>query len=263
MNAEALDLSILGPAFVAGLLVLATHVPLGIRVLERGIVFIDLAIAQIAGLGVIVADLAGWEPQGYAVQLAAVGAALAGAVLLNLAERFWPDVQEATIGVVFVLAATGGIVLLAGNPHGGEHLKDLLVGQILWVSYHHLVPVAILSAFILGLWYGRGERLGRLGFYALFACAVTASVQLVGVYLVFASLIIPALACRRYPRPRRAAVAFVMGAAAYAAGLSVSAMLDLPSGAVVVWAIAASGIGFYALQPRGTIDSALPRKVLS
>src|SRR5439155_1260022 len=83
MNTAALDLSILGPAFLAGLLVLATHVPLGIQVLSRGIVFIDLAIAQVAGIGVIAADAAGWEPQGWAVQIAAVSAALAGALLLT------------------------------------------------------------------------------------------------------------------------------------------------------------------------------------
>ena len=194
-----MNTGILGPAFVAGLLVLATHVPLGMQVLKRGIVFIDLAIAQIAGLGVIAADLLGWEPQGWAVQIAAVGAALLGGLLLTWTDKRWPEVQEATIGVLFALAASGGILLLADNPHGGEHLKDLLVGQILWVSYGQLVPVAVLTALLLGLWFGLRERLGRLGFYILFAFAVTASVQLVGVYLVFASLIVPALACRTSP----------------------------------------------------------------
>lgn len=260
MNLDVLDPGILGPAFLAGLLVLATHVPLGMRVLARGIVFIDLAIAQIAGLGVIAADMAGWEPQGYAVQAAAVSAALAGAVLLNLAEKYWPEVQEATIGVVFVLAATGGIVLLAGNPRGGEHLKDLLVGQILWVGYRQLLPIALLTAVILGLWQGLGERLGRLGFYVLFAFAVTASVQLVGVYLVFASLIIPALASRNYPPARRGAVAFFAGALAYFAGLAVSALLDLPSGAVIVWAMGFLGAGIYALQAKRETGSGFQAK---
>ena len=120
--------------FVAGLLVLATHVPLGTQVLARGIVFIDLAIAQIAGLGVIAADALGFEPQGWAVQVAALAAALLGALLLTWTEKRWPDVQEALIGVLFVLAASAGMLLLANNPHGGEHLKDLLVGQILWVQ---------------------------------------------------------------------------------------------------------------------------------
>ena len=244
MNLDALDISILGPAFVAGLLVLATHVPLGQQVLARGIVFIDLAIAQIAGLGVIVADAMGWEPQGFAVQLAALGAALLGALLLTFTEKRWPEVQEALIGVLFVLAACAGILLLASNPHGGEHLKDLLVGQILWVSYQQLLPVALLTAVILALWFGAGKRLGRIGFYVLFALAVTASVQLVGVYLVFASLIIPALASRFHVARRRLVIGYSVGVLGYAVGLVLSALLDLPSGAVVVWALAACGIVF-------------------
>jgi zinc/manganese transport system permease protein len=243
MNTSALDISILGPAFVAGLLVLATHVPLGIQVLSRGIVFIDLAIAQVAGIGVIAADAAGWEPQGWAVQIAAVPAALAGAVLLTYTERRWPDVQEALIGVLFVLASCAGILLLANNPHGGEHLKDLLVGQILWVNARQLLAVALLTAVLLAVWVLFGARLGRVGFYAVFAFAVTASVQLVGVYLVFASLIIPALATRAVQSLRRRRVlAYATGIAAYALGLALSAVADLPSGAVVVITMAMLGI---------------------
>ena len=244
MNLDALDLGILGPAFVAGLLVLATHVPLGQQVLARGIVFIDLAIAQIAGLGVIAADFMGWEPRGLAVQIAAVSAALVGALILTFTEKRWPDVQEALIGVLFVLAACAGILLLANNPHGGEHLKDLLVGQILWVSYRQLLPVAVLTAAILALWFGAGQRLGRIGFYAMFALVVTASVQLVGVYLVFASLIIPALASRFHSPRRRLVVGYVVGVLGYALGLALSAVLDLPSGAVVVWMLAICGMVF-------------------
>jgi len=205
-------------------------------------VFIDLAIAQIAGLGVIAADATGWEPQGFAVQSAAVGAALLGALLLTFTEKRWPEVQEALIGVLFVLAASAGILLLAGNPHGGEHLKDLLVGQILWVNYRQLLPVALLTAVILALWFGAGARLGRIGFYAIFAFAVTAAVQLVGVYLVFASLIIPALASRFHPVRRQLAIGYSVGVLGYALGLTLSAVFDLPSGAVVVWALAVCGI---------------------
>ena len=238
MNLDALSFSILGPAFCAGLLVLATHVPMGQQVLARGIVFIDLAIAQIAGLGVIAADTMGWEPQGFAAQIAAVSAALVGALILTFTEKRWPEVQEALIGVLFVLAACGGILLMAGNPHGGEHLKDLLVGQILWVSYGQLLPVLPLTAAILALWFGARDRLGRIGFYAMFALAVTASVQLVGVYLVFASLIIPALAGRFHPARRQLVVGYSVGVLGYALGLTLSAVFDLPSGAVVVCMLA-------------------------
>lgn len=238
LSVHMVDWSIVGPALIAGLLVLATHVPLGLQVLRKGIVFIDLAIAQIAGLGVIAADALGWEPQGWAVQGAAVLAALSGAALLTWTEKRWPDIQEALIGALFVLASCVGILLLAGNPHGGEHLKDLLIGQILWVSTGQLWAVAALSALVLALWFGLGARLGRAGFYLLFALAVTASVQLVGVYLVFSSLIMPALAVRHAPPGRQLPLAWGAGALAYALGLAVSAMLDMPSGAVVVLAMA-------------------------
>ena len=127
MNWSALEWGIVGPALIAGLLVLSTHVPLGTQVLDRGIVFIDLAIAQIAGLGVIAADALGTPEGGLAVQVSAVCAALLGALLLTWTERRMPQQQEALIGVMFILAACASILLLAGNPHGGEHLKDLLV----------------------------------------------------------------------------------------------------------------------------------------
>src|SRR5690242_4498192 len=144
MNLDAFSAAILLPAFLAGLLVLATHVPLGMQVLARGIVFIDLAIAQVATFGVIAADRFGFEPEGWVAQAAAVASALLGAALLTWTEKRWPDVQEALIGVLFAVAASGGMILVANSPHGGEHLQDLLAGQILWSSYAHLVPVAIL-----------------------------------------------------------------------------------------------------------------------
>ena len=100
--------------------------------LERGIIFIDLAIAQLAGVGVIAAHAIGLDASGAMVQLAAFSAAIAGALLLYWTERSWPDVQEAIIGSVFVLGATAAILLLAQDPMAGEHLKDLLLGQILW-----------------------------------------------------------------------------------------------------------------------------------
>jgi zinc/manganese transport system permease protein len=240
-------LSIVLPALCAGALVVATHVPLGIQVLARGIVFIDLAIAQIAGCGVLVADALGFEPQGGAVQVAALAAALGGALLLTWTERRWPDVQEALIGVVFVLAATAGVLFLAANVHGSEHLRDLLVGQILWVRPATLAGVAVLYAVLLGIWLRWQGRLGRLGFYLLFAAIVTVSVQLVGVYLVFASLIVPPLATRHVVR-RRLAAAWAVGLAGYAVGISLSVLFDWPTGPVTVWSLAAIGALVWALS---------------
>jgi zinc/manganese transport system permease protein len=241
------SLSIILPALLAGLLVAATHVPLGMQVLARGIVFIDIAIAQIAGVGVMLADFLGYEPQGVAVQAWALSAALLGALLLTWTERKWPEVQEGIIGVVFVLAATADILLLAGNPQAGEHLKEMLVGQILWVGSRQIIVVAILTAVVLVAWFGWSNKLGRIGFYLVFGVSVTASVQLVGVYLVFATLIIPALATRNAKRGRLLK-AYAVAALGYAVGLAASVWLDLPSGAVVVWTLAATGILFFALE---------------
>lgn len=246
------EMSIIAPALLASLLVLSTHVPLGTEVLRRGIIFIDLAIAQVAGLGVIAADTMGWEAQGWMVQIAAVSAALIAAYILHWTDKRWPDIQEALIGVAFVLAATASILILAGNPHGGEHLKELLVGQILWVNYEQLVPVAAVSAIVLLAWYWLRDRLQGFGFYALFAFAVTASVQLVGIYLVFACLIIPALATRRIERRGlRIACGYGVGILGCLGGLVLSLSADLPAGAVIVWSLATVALLFSWLRKKG------------
>jgi zinc/manganese transport system permease protein len=242
------EFSILIPAFVAGLIVLATHVPMGQQVLRRGIVFIDLAIAQVAGLGVTVAGAFGSDPHGWQVQVAACAAALAGALLLTWTEKAWPAVQEALIGVLFVAAACVELLLLSNNPHGGEHLKDLLTGQILYVSLSQLWPIALFYAVALALWFGLRERLGMVGFYVLFALVVTQSVQLVGVYLVFASLIVPALAARRFAPRLSLVVGYGVGIVGYAAGLLISLLTDLPTGATVVVTLIGSFVVVAALS---------------
>jgi zinc/manganese transport system permease protein len=247
---DAAEWGILWPAFIAGLLVTATHVPLGMQVLDRGIVFIDLAIAQVAALGVIVADYLGWPATGIAVQVAALSAALVCAALLTWTDHRWPQVQEAIIGVVFVMASSAAILVLAKNPHGSENLKDLLSGQILWVNPRRLPYDALFYGVILTAWFGFRERLGRIGFYALFGCAVTVSVQLVGLFLVFTTLVVPALATF-YSRPLRLLKAYSVGVLGYALGLLLSVVTDLPSGAMIVCAIVVIGVVFASvLKPR-------------
>lgn len=256
MNDIAIQIDLLWPAFAAGLIVLATHVPLGIQVLARGIIFIDLAVAQVAGLGALAAHLAERGDNPWIVQGAAVGAALGAALLLQWSERRWPQLQEALIGLLFVLAASGAVLLLARDAHGGEHLRDLLVGQMLWVSHGQLLAATAVSAVLLLAWKALGRQGGGLAFYALFSVAVTVSVQLVGVYLVFASLIVPALATHGLQH-RRLATGFVIGAAGYTAGLSLAALADLPAGAASVWMLAAAGL-FFALLRSGV---ARPRPI--
>lgn len=239
---DFIDLSIIGPALVAGLIILSTHVPLGQEVLRRGIIFIDLAIAQVAGLGVIAAYAMEWDPEGVEVQVAAVSAALVAALGLNWTEKRWPRIQEPLIGVLFILAATGGILLLAGNPHGSEHLKELLVGQILWQTWSSLLPIAVLYAVVLVIWFGVRPQLGGLKFYLAFAVVVTASVQIVGIYLVFASLIIPALATVGIKKGNRLLAGYAIGGVSYLVGIVLSMVLDLPTGALIVWTMACGAL---------------------
>jgi len=239
---DDLNISILGPAFVAGLIVLSTHIPLGREVIRRGIIFIDLAIAQIAGLGVIIAYSFGWDEQGYEAQMFAFTSALIGAWLLSLLEKKAGKHQEALIGIGFILAATAGILILANNPHAGEHLRELLIGQILWVEWHQLLYAGLVSLLVLLIWNVFRQRIGTTGFYILFACAITVTVQLVGVYLVFASLIIPALATVAIKEKYVILIAAMIGVSGYGMGLLISTLLDFPSGAVIVWCIALSAV---------------------
>ncbi|MBE9563940.1 MAG: metal ABC transporter permease [Proteobacteria bacterium] len=239
---DGLDLSILAPAFLAGVIVLTTHIPLGREVVKRGIIFIDLAIAQIAGLGVIIAFQFGWEMHGLEAQVAAVSSALLGAWLLHSIEEKAGKHLEALISVSFVLAATASVLMLAHNPHGSEHIKELLVGQILWVDWSQIMVAAVISMIVVFVWFNFKNRIGNIGFYILFAVSITSSVQLIGVYLVFTSLVVPALAAAKYQTKPALFLAGIIGVTGYLSGLIVSALFDLPSGAVIVWCLAVSAL---------------------
>ena len=259
MNDLTTDFSILLPALIAGCLVAISHVPLGQQVLSRGIVFIDLAIAQVAGLGVIAASIMGLPIEGWGAQLAAGAAALAGALLLTWTERKRPEVQEALIGILFVLASTAQILLLANDPHGGENLKDLLAGQILWVSNAQLIRTAVLTAIFALVWFLARERIGRIGFYVLFAIVVTASVQLVGVYLVFTSLIVPAVSTYRHSPKKQLVIGYALAVGSYLAGLGVSLVTDLPSSPVIVWVMGILGLVVHLTGRKGQIAATASR----
>jgi len=243
--AEIGTYSFLLPALLAGMVVLSTHVPLGREVLRRGIVFLDLAVAQIAALGLLAINQLPFLHEDDALypllkQLAAVGAAMLGASILYAFKRYSAVVQEALIGTAFMLAASGAILMLAADPHGGERLKELLAGQILWVDYSSVVMVALVYAlFALCMLRSPLAESGYL-FYLLFAVAVTLSTQLVGVYLVFASLIIPALAGLNARRPW--VTAYGVGGVGYVLGLVLSVAWDLPTGALTPWTLAAVAV---------------------
>lgn len=237
--------TILLPALAAGILVLSTHVVLGRQVLKRGIIFIDLAIAQIAALGAIVvrmdhdiAELAYaniWMPALFA---------LAGAGIIAWLAKHMAEELEAMIGCFYVLAAVGAMLILSNDPHGAELLKQLMSGQILWVSWQQLLlPASIYSAILL-LIFIKPKILNGTLFYLLFALVITLSVELVGVYLVFSSLILPALAINKLTGNKKLFWAYSVGLVGYLLGLYLSASFDLPSGAAIVATLAISAIAF-------------------
>jgi zinc/manganese transport system permease protein len=230
-------IQIVGPAFAVGLIIALTHAPLGLEVLKRGIIFIDLAIAQFAGLGVVTANIIWESPAWWLVQFSALSFALLAALIFRLVEKKLPKEQEAIIGTSFVLAASIALLVLADRPHGGEEIQHLLSGQILFVTWHEVMLHAPIYASILALWFFKPEKARKSGlFYLLFAIAITSSVQLVGVYVVFASLIIPALAAAK--SQRKQLVAWTCGIVAVSLGIFAAVAIDAPAGPVIVLAYA-------------------------
>jgi len=226
-------LGLLAPAFIAGLIVASTHVPLGQEVLKRGIIFIDLAIAQIAALGAIFAHVIFFADGGILSVLSALFFALCAGGIFAWLEKIAPKHLEALIGSAFVLSACLAILLLANDPHGGQHMQEMLAGQILWVSWQQLVITGLVYAGLLFLWFRFQQHHSKL-FYFIFPVAVTLSVQLVGVYLVFASLIIPALGTIKFQDNKRLLSGYLIAALSFTFGLVISTWSDLPSGPVIV-----------------------------
>jgi len=138
------------------------------------------------------------------------------------------------------------VLLLANNPQGGEHLKDILVGQILWVDINQVAKTAVIYAILLFVWFKFPKSQSNLGFYLLFAVTVTISVQLVGVYLVFSSLIIPALASYKYKNSKKKLIiGYLTGAVGYLIGLIGASILDFPSGPVIVLSLVLCAVFFW------------------
>ncbi len=251
MNELSLQIEILWPAMLAGLLITATHVPLGREVLQRGIIFLDLAIAQTAAFGVVLANTF-WlgehdSHQHLSTTVIAVAAAITGSFILYSLRNLEVRLQESMIGILFVLMATGIILLLSTDPHGGERLKDLLVGQILWLQPGSLLKLCFAYLLILLVWNLSHRRIGEWVFYPLFAVTITLSTQVVGVYLVFATLIVPSVATLR--KSNALPKALTIGLLGYFLGLVLSAFLDIPAGASIVWSlVTVAGIYFIAGQ---------------
>ena len=240
----------MAPAFVVALIVTAVHAPLGIEVLKRGIVFIDLATAQVVGLAIIVLGLWLDDPSWVVRQSTSFGAGIGVALFFRWIERQAPDEQEAVIGSCFIVAASVALLALANNPHGGEELRHVLSGQILFVDWSDIAAFAPVYGLVAALWLAVPRLRAGTGFFVLFALAVTASVQLVGVYVVFASLILPALAGRG-PTGYVLTRALASGIAAVVAAIVISTVADLPAGPFLVVCFAVSAAATRLLHRGG------------
>ncbi|MFT6579698.1 MAG: zinc/manganese transport system permease protein [Alphaproteobacteria bacterium] len=246
-------LTIVAPALVAGLMIATIHGPLGLEVLRRGIIFIDLAIAQIAGLCVVLVDLLSQDASWPLRQVSAMAAALLAAWFFRIVEKRFPKEQEPIIGACFVLAASATLLALANHPHGGEKMQDILSGQLLFVSWSEIAAFAPLYAVAFVVWFGWPRAREGSWFFAIFALVVTASVQLAGVYVVFASLILPALAANTV-RSGRVVAAMIGGWVAVLIGIGVSVWTDMPVGPLIAFACAAVMIfarGYVSLRSWG------------
>jgi zinc/manganese transport system permease protein len=248
--------------FVAGLVLTLIHAWFGLHVLARGVVFVDLSLAQVAALGLTVAILAGHGVQSEAAYWYALAFALGGAVLFALARGYERSIQqEAVIGIVYAVSASLGVIALDRAPQGAEHIKQLLIGSILTVTPQEVASLALLYAFIALVHFAvrralvdvsfhpqqaaaRGRRvfLWDVVFYGSFAFVVTSSVRIAGVLLVFAYLIVPAALASLFTRHllRRMLFAWALGGALTAAGLYASWSWDLPTGPAIVSAFGAA-----------------------
>src|SRR5213594_1004479 len=241
--------------FVACLLLTAIHVYLGLHVLARGVIFVDLALAQVAALGVTIAFLAGHPIQSEAAYWYALVFTLGGAGLFAVSRtRRTPVPQEAVIGIVYAVSAAAAVLVVDRAPQGGEHIRQILVGSILTVTGDEVRALALLYALIGAIhWVVRRPLLrisfdpnGAAGrhavrawdfvFYASFGLVVTSSVRVAGVLLVFSYLVVPATvgALLTGSVRGRLLLGWAAGAGVSAAGLAASYAWDLPTGATVV-----------------------------
>jgi zinc/manganese transport system permease protein len=243
-------LAFMWPCFLVAFCLVGIHAYFGIQVLTRNVIFVDLALAQIAALGATVAFMLGHPAQGIATYGYSLGFTLIAAVLLAFT-RAWSGriPQEALIGVIYVVAAAAAILLIDRAPQGSEHLKQILTGNILTTGTDELVVIVPLYAAVGALHWLLRSQLAQAGsaswefvFYATFGVVVTSSVAIAGVLLVFSFLIIPAAIGVLYGRTlaHQLAVGWVAGTITSAAGLAASFVFDLPTGATMICAFGAA-----------------------
>jgi zinc/manganese transport system permease protein len=256
---ETSMLAFLAAPFAASLILTGIHAYLGVHVVERGVIFVDLSLAQIAALGATIALLlpvSGGDPHGPAVYWISLAFTFIGAAVFStIRVRHARIPQEAIIGICYAVASAASILAMSKATSESEHLKDMLVGNILAVSWPEVRKTALLYGAIgvfhfifrrkflaISMDHDRAERQGisvrfwDFLFYASFGFVVTSSVAIAGVLLVFCYLIVPSVAAMLYAEHigRRLAIGWTMGTVVSALGVYLSLLLDLPTGATIV-----------------------------
>lgn len=242
--------------FLASLILTGIHAYLGVHVVERGVIFVDLALAQIAALGATIAILIGMNPHSGAAYWLSLAFTFVGAAIFAFARTRRGHIpQEAFIGIAYAVASAAAILAMSKATGETEHLKDMLVGNILAVSRHEVLKTAILYG-VIGLFHyifrrrfllistnpeqaeaqGISIRFWDFLFYASFGFVVTSSVAIAGVLLVFCYLIVPSVGAMLFADRvgRRLAIGWIMGTLVSALGVYFSVSLDLPTGATIV-----------------------------
>lgn len=244
-----------GP-FVACLILVGIHAYLGLHVLARGVIFVDLSLAQIAALGSTLAFLIGYDLHSDMAYVISLGATFVGAGVFALTRMRQSKIpQEAIIGIVYAVSAAAGILAIDRAPHGAEHIKQMLVGALLWVTWPEVLKIAILYAAIGGFhWVFRNrfltisfeeEKAAQQGwsirfwdflFYASFGFVITSSVEIAGVLLVFSFLIVPTVCAALLSNQigMRLILGWLIGFVVSAVGCALSYGFDLPTGAAIV-----------------------------
>jgi zinc/manganese transport system permease protein len=269
-----LVVSFLAAPFAASLILTGIHAYLGVHVVERGVIFVDLSLAQIAALGATIAlFLPGstGDPHAPSVYWTSLGFTFIGAAIFSLVRvRRSRIPQEAIIGITYAVASAAAILAMSKSTSQAEHLKDMLVGNIIAVSWGEVIRTAALYGAV-GLFHfifrrqflaismqhdepertGLNVRFWDFLFYASFGFVVTSSVAIAGVLLVFCYLIVPSVAAMLYAESigRRLAIGWTMGTVVSAAGVYLSLVLDLPTGATIVCTFGIALILMWLVRP--------------
>ncbi|HEV3201175.1 MAG TPA: metal ABC transporter permease [Bryobacteraceae bacterium] len=257
--------------FVASLILTGIHAYLGVHVVERGVIFVDLSLAQIAALGTTIAVLYGMEPHSSATYVVSLVFTFIGAAVFSTIRGHKARIpQEAIIGICYAVASAAAILAMSKSVSETEHLKEMLVGNILTVSWFEVGKTAALYGAI-GLFHyifrkkflaismdhekaeaaGISVRFWDFLFYASFGFVVTSSVAIAGVLLVFCYLIVPSVGAMLYAESigKRLAIGWTMGTLVSALGVYLSLQIDLPTGATIVCTFALVLILMAAIRP--------------